>query len=515
MLYYTVFRRAQWVLLLIASTVFYLLAGPKYMVYIIVTALVTYGSARKIQSLHDEEERETEKAKADRDRQKKLRKEYTAKRKRWLLLDLFINIGILATIKYLDFFLQGVTGILARFGIEWSKTFAFVLPLGISFYTFMVVGYILDIYWKRYKAEKNFFKLFLFTSYFPHITQGPISRYNKLAPQFLGVHRFDYDRLCKGLQLMLWGYFEKMVIADRLSVFYGGVYTHWDSLRGMPLILAIIFLSLQLYLDFQGCMDIGRGVSQTFGIDLEVNFARPYFSKNMPEFWRRWHITLGAWFKDYLLYPVSISKLCKSLNKWTRKKWGNTVSRTVATIIPAACVWVITGLWHGAATRFLLWGAYHGVLIIGGAIFQIPFQKLGKALHIKMEAWSFDLFRMIRTFILSAIGRIFFVSDGFKQAVRIIWRTFDIRNLNLYTLWDESLYTYGLDRPNFILALVLIALIWGVGIYQEKGVVIRDWIAEQNLVFRWVLYLLLIFGILLLGVYGEGYNAANFIYQQF
>lgn len=519
-LYFTLFRKHQWVLLLLASIAFYLFSGPKYIVFIAITSVSTYFFARRIQFLHDKEKKFIAENELTKDEKKSVKKKYTRKRKLWLLSDFLINIGMLCVIKYINFALSGVSAVLAKFGVNWSKSFDFVLPLGISFYTFMVVGYILDIYWKRYRAETNILKLALFTSYFPHIVQGPIGRYNKLAKQFSERHRFDYDRVKKGLLLMLWGYFEKMVIADRLAIFANGVYARWNEVTGLPLVLAIIFFSMQLYLDWTGCMDIARGVSQIFGIELEKNFWHPYFSKNMPEFWRRWHITLGAWFKDYLLYPVSMSKLCKSINRFTRKKWGNQASRAFSTVIPAACVWIVTGIWHGAAMCYVLWGVYHGILIILGAVFEIPIQKLCKVLHIQTECFSFHLFRMARTFFLSAIGRIFFVSTaGFSHALLIIKRTFDFRNFGLHTMWDESLYSFGLDRHDFTLSIILIALIWVVSMLQEKfakdGKGIRDVVGEQNLVFRWILYFGLIFGIIILGKYGSGYNAGTFVYGQF
>lgn len=515
LLYFTVFKKAQWVLLLIASIFFYLCSGPQYIVFVLITTITTYLFGLRIQVLHNREKRLVSNPKIEKDEKKKIKKQFTRKCKFYLILDLLVNIGMLAIIKYTDFALTGVSAVLAKYGIDWSKEFNFVLPLGISFYTFMTIGYILDVYWKRYEAEKNPFKMLLFATYFPHIMQGPIARYNKLMPQFKENHKFDYDRVTKGLQLMLWGYFEKMVIADRLSIFATGVYDKWDQVTGLPLVIAIIFFSMKLYLDFQGCMDIGRGVSQIFGIELEINFWHPYFSKDMPEFWRRWHITLGAWFKDYLLYPVSMSGLCKSINRFTRKHWGNAVSRSLSTIIPATCVWLITGVWHGAAMCYVLWGVYHGILIISGAVFEIPIQKLTKALHINTECWSFNLFRMIRTFTLSAIGRIFFVaSAGFGQAVEIIKRTFDFKNFNLHMLLDSSLYDFGLDKNGFILSILLIALMWVVGMLQEK-MNIRDEIAKQNIVFRWTLYLMLIASILVFGIYGSGYDASAFVYGQF
>jgi D-alanyl-lipoteichoic acid acyltransferase DltB (MBOAT superfamily) len=515
-----VFRKCQWIFLLLASIVFYLFSGPKYIVYIIISSLAIYFFARYIQYLHDKEQKTISESDFSKEEKKAFKKKYTGKRKRILLLDFLVNLGLLCVIKYTDFILSGVSLFLGKFGVDWSKEFNFVLPLGISFYTFMLVGYILDVYWKRYKAETNYFKLALFSVYFPHIVQGPIGRYNRLSEQFFQDHSFDYDRVTKGFQLILWGYFEKMVIADRLLVFTNGVLGKWEQLSGLPLILGLSFFSIQLYLDWLGCMDIARGVSQIFGIELDRNFWHPFFSKNMPEFWRRWHISLGSWFKDYLLYPVSMSGLCKSINKFTRKKWGNQASRALSSVIPAACVWIITGLWHGAAACYVLWGVYHGILIILSAVLDVPIQKLNKLLHINTECFSFNLFRMIRTFILSTIGRIFFAtSAGLTEAVLILRRTFDFRHLSLHTLWDESLYTYGLDRYNFTLALILIGVVWCVSMLQEKfdkeNLCIRDVIAQQNIVFRWILYLGLIAAILIFGMYGTGYNAGAFFYGQF
>ena len=427
---------------------------------------------------------------------------------------------MLCVIKYTDFILSGVSTILSKFGMDWSKEFNFILPLGISFYTFMLVGYILDVYWKRYRAETNYFKLALFSMYFPHIVQGPIGRYNRLAPQFFADHPFDYNRVTKGFQLILWGYFEKMVISDRIQAFTNGILANWQQLTGFPLLLGISLFSIQLYLDWMGCMDIAHGVSEIFGINLDRNFWHPFFSKNMPEFWRRWHISLGAWFKDYLLYQVSMSGLCKKINKFTRRKWGNQASRAFSAVIPAAVVWIVTGVWHGAASCFVLWGVYHGILIITSSLFEIPIQKLCKFLHIDTECFSFNLFRMIRTFMLSTIGRIFFaVSAGFTTMIEFTKRMFDFRQFGLHTLWDESLFSYGLDRHGFTLAMLLVVLVWCVSMLQEKfdkdNKTVRDVIAEQNIVFRWVLYLGLIAGILIFGMYGSGYDAGAFFYGKF
>ena len=291
LLYFTVFRKHQQVILIAASVVFYLFSGPKYIVFILITSFVTWLTGLQIQKINDEGQIALSAGNLDKDQKKEIKKTYKNKARVYLIAAMIIIIGILAVLKYTDFFLQEVSFLT---GISFGRTFAFVVPLGISYYTFMVVGYMLDVFWKRYSAEKSFFKIFLFTIYFPHITQGPIGRYDKLSPQFDEDHAFDYDRVTKGIQLMLWGLFEKLVIADRLAIFTNGVYAEWKTASSYAIIIAMIFFSIRLYMDFQGCMDIGRGVSQIFGIDLDLNFKRPYFSRGMQEFWQRWHITLGA-----------------------------------------------------------------------------------------------------------------------------------------------------------------------------------------------------------------------------
>ena len=215
-----------------------------------------------------------------------------------------------------------------------------------------------------------------------------------------------------------------------------------------------------------------------------------------------------------------MSGLCKKINKFTRRKWGNQASRAFSAVIPAAVVWIVTGVWHGAASCFVLWGVYHGILIITSSLFEFPIQKLCKFLHIDTECFSFNLFRMIRTFMLSTIGRIFFaVSAGFTTMIEFTKRMFDFRQFGLHTLWDESLFSYGLDRHGFTLAMLLVVLVWCVSMLQEKfdkdNKTVRDVIAEQNIVFRWVLYLGLIAGILIFGMYGSGYDAGAFFYGKF
>ena len=507
---YYIFQPYQKVVLFFSSILFYCFAGPKYIIYIFLSTLTTYFCAYFISDIYKALDNGSGLSLAEQKQQQEC-----AKRKAlWILrLDFLVVLGILVVLKYFNFFSKAFFGFLGLFQIERDPIFLnLVMPLGLSYFTFMNLGYILDVYWKKIPVEKEFTKFALFTMYFPHVVQGPISRYGQLAPQFLERKRFDYDRLCSGLQLALWGYFKKMVIADRLNIFVSQIYDNPQSYHGVVFLVATIFYSIQIYADFSGCMDIVGGVSETFGITLEKNFDHPYFSRSIPEFWRRWHMTLGTWFKDYVFYPASRTRFCKDFNKWTRKRFGNSVSRTWSSVIPLLCVWLLTGLWHGAAWKYVAWGLFHGLLIIGGTVFAKQIQQLTSFLRIQTDRFSWHLFQVLRTFTLCCIGRVFFRANGFRAAIDIFVRTFS--DFQPWILFDGSLYTYGLDRPNFLLALICILILFFVDLLQEQ-MTLRKAFARQNLVFRWIILYAAIFSILIFGIYGPGYDASRFIYNNF
>ena len=507
---YYIFQPCQKIILLFSSILFYCFAGPKYIIYIFLSTLTTYFCAYFISDIYKALDNSSGLSPAE---QKQQQEHVKRKALRILRLDFLIVLGILVVLKYFNFFSRTFFDLLGLFRIERDPVFLnLVMPLGLSYFTFMNLGYILDVYWKKIPVEKEFTKFALFTMYFPHVVQGPISRYGQLAPQFLERKRFDYDRLCSGLQLALWGYFKKMVIADRLNIFVSQIYDNPQSYHGVVFLVATIFYSIQIYADFSGCMDIVGGVSETFGITLEKNFDHPYFSRSIPEFWRRWHMTLGTWFKDYVFYPASRTRFCKDFNKWTRKRFGNSVSRTWSSVIPLLCVWLLTGLWHGAAWKYVAWGLFHGFLIIGGTVFAKQIQQLTSLLRIQTDRFSWHLFQVLRTFTLCCIGRVFFRANGFRAAMDIFVRTFS--DFQPWILFDGSLYTYGLDRPNFLLALVCILILFFVDLLQER-MALRKAFARQNLVFRWIILYAAIFSILIFGIYGPGYDASQFIYNNF
>ena len=393
------------------------------------------------------------------------------------------------------------------------ESVGWIAPLGFSYYTLSLIGYLADVYWKKEKAEKNYFKLLLFTIYFPKILEGPISKYRNVAPHLFDDHTFDYSQLCFGLQRMIWGYFKKLVIADRLALFVNEVFGNPFDHFGSDFFVAAILGSIQLYCDFSGCMDIGLGISECFGIRLEENFNRPFSSRSVAEFWRRWHITLGVWYKDYVYMPISASpQLIKAVGI-IRKRFGKRPGKLFSTIIPLLVVWILTGLWHGTGYNYLLWGLYWGGLIILSLAFDPEIKKLTKYLKINTNSAIFTLFQKTRTFALFVISR--FIT--LPKTLDVTWYAFRqiFTNFAPGRIIDGNLLKLGIDVPRFIVVSLAITLLGYVSHNQEKGIKIRKWIATQPLPVRWLIYYGGIIAVLVFGTYGPGYSASAFVYMAY
>lgn len=508
-LYYLVPAKGRCLIILASSIVFYGLNGKIYLLYIAVTTVITWLATRcfgyldaKFEcAISDLEDKElVAKKKSHNKRLKKL----------IMLLTLLISLGILGYTKYTNFIISNINLFTKS---QFATINNIIVPLGVSFYTFMSIGYMLDVYWKKYEPEKNLLKYATFITYFPHIVQGPIDRYNKMAPELFGEKKFDFDRFRSGVELIIWGFFQKLVIANRLNIFVNSVFSSYKSNYGVVWIVTLALYSVQTYADFSGCMDIARGVSELFGITLQKNFDHPYFAKTIPEFWRRWHISMGEWFKDYLFLPISNSKFVKKNSKKIGKKWGIEARRNFVSCFPIIFVWLATGIWHGAGWTFLCWGIYHGILTIGSTLLEDKFAKINEFLHINTTTFAWRLFQMIRTFALCCIGRIFFRSESIGMAFTIFKNLFT--KVNIYMLFDQSIYTWGgLDRQDFMMALISIIVMWAVSMMQVRFSV-REKINEQNIVFRYIMMYLGIFSVIIFGIYGSGYDASSFIYGQF
>lgn len=492
--YYIIPKKAQWVWLLAASVFFYVSSKPVFLVFLGASILITYLSALYMKKLDNEKNATLEKRQNSKTKSKGTGFEKKANRKRLAvcIVGTVLNVGILAYTKYVNFFLENIS---AATGSEFTAIDV-IIPLGISFYTFQTTGYLIDVYRRNAEPEKNPLKYALYASFFPQILQGPIAKYNELAPQMFAHHRFNYEKVKSGLLRMLWGFFKKLVIADRVAIFVNMVYNNYEDYSGFVVAVAAIFYMVQLYTDFSGYMDIAIGAGEALDITMTENFKAPFFSSGVPEFWRRWHVSLGRWFKDYIYIPM-----------------GGNRKGTIRTLVNLAVVWIVTGVWHGASWNFVFWGVYFGALIIISRLLTPYIKKLEEKLRINTECFSFRFFAILKTFLLVCFGFIFFRADGFITSLRMIKSM--ITQFNPWVFFDGTFLELGLDGKNWNVVIISLIVLFCVSLANEKGIKVREKIAQQNLAFRWAIYLIGIFAVMIFGIYGAAYDAASFIYFDF
>lgn len=491
LIYYMIPGKYQWCGLLLFSLCFFLVSAVPYTVfYLLISILVTFFCTRS------------------------MGKSGKNNAKAALAVGVIINIGLLGLLKYSNFFSQ-------NFNVFFSVLHLPVrlpkldlpAPLGISYYTLSVLGYLLDCYWGTVSPQTSLMKTALFVSYYPQLTSGPVVRYQQVSPELYRRHQFDYQAVTFGLQRMLWGIFKKLVLSARLGILVDTIYGDPSSYQGLYVWMAAGLFVLQLYTDFSGCIDIIMGVSECYGIKLPENFRTPLFSRSVQEFWQRWHITLGAWMRDYILYSVLRSALCRKLAQWVKPRWGKKAARQIPAYLGMLCVWLLMGLWHGGSWKYVIGvGCWFWVLIVLSQTLEPLSNKIIQSLHINTGCFSWHLFQSLRVFVLVSFGTMFLRLDGLLTTLRTMKLGLSCWNPEIF--FDGSLFQLGLDRPDFWVAVFGLGLLLLVSVMQEKGSV-REWLARQNLVFRWVVLFALIFGIVFMGSYGPGYDAQSFIYEQF
>ncbi|MBP5160215.1 MAG: MBOAT family protein [Lachnospiraceae bacterium] len=513
-IYYVVPKKAQWVILLIASIGYYLTADLSYMPFMAGTIVSTYLFGLWLQNLNNRQKGSLAAEGLEKEEKKRIKETFKKKKRRVLALAVLVLVGILFVVKYTNFTLDNIERLSKVFGFEFDKPiFNLVLPLGISFYIFMSISYVVDLYREKVTAERNPFKFALFISFFPHVVQGPIARFGDLEPQLIAPHKFETANIKSGFELMLYGVFKKLVLADRIGIIAAQVLGNWQDYGRYEILLAAILYSVQIYTDFSGCMDIITGIAKMFGIELSKNFDHPYFSKNIPEFWRRWHASLGAWFKDYLFYPISVSKFCQFINRKCRKFFGANAGRIISSLLPIYAVWFATGIWHGATWQYVLWGFCHGTLVALSLIFTPVFDKLSVKLKINRDCFSFKLFQMIRTFMLCTFVRIIPYMGSTSEAFGVFKQMWTKNNP--WVIFSGSIFSnLGVTTYDLVIIARAIAVVWIVSIMQEKFSV-REQFTKQNLVFRWIVIYAAIMIIVIYGIYGAGFTATDFLYRDF
>lgn len=486
-LYYIVPKKMQWIVLLVFSYMYYLSGNAKYLFFIVFSTLVTYGFALAIDTLQQKGAE-----------QKVLR--------RLVALGMVCNLGMLGVVKYTGFFVENLN---LLFHLDWQ--FKILFPLGISFYTFQSSGYLMDVYWKRIRAERNLFRYALFVSFFPQLLQGPIGRWEKLGTQLEEEHSFDMVMVRRGLERIVWGFAKKMIIADWAGVFVDAIWGNMDQFNGIAF-FGLIFYGIQLYADFSGAMDVVIGIGNLFGIEMEENFRRPYLATSMADFWKRWHMSLGEWMMNYVFYPVTLSGWMMKIGKWSKAKFGRKQGRVIPIAIADVIVFFLVGIWHGASWKYVVYGLLNGVIIAFSELMTNRYRTWKTALHIKGDEKWYHMFCIVRTFIIVNLRWFFDRSDTLTEGIYMVKQAFT--HFAPSQILEISAGTGGTAYVPWALLIIAVGcvIMVTVGCIQEKGVPIRASIEKLPWPVVLCIYLLLLMSI---GFFGSTASPRGFIYAQF
>lgn len=485
--YYICSKKHRWIVLLISSILFFLFSSSwKLLLYLIFGILTTYIGTNYMQK------------KCKTEKQKKIT----------MIVTLVSILTILFILKYINIFPMTFN----LFGKLFHLNFTFgmislLAPLGVSYYTLSLTGYIIDIYRGAYEPQKNIFKLGLFACYYPIMISGPIVRYKTMEKELFESKSFSYDNLFQGFERFIYGLMKKLVIADQLAPFVRTVFNNYTHYTGIYIIIAVILYAIQIYADFSGCMDIVNGASKMYGITLLENFDSPFFSKNLSEFWRRWHISLGTWSKDYIMYPLLKSNVFQKLGKSCKKKFGKKIGKMIPTILSILILWLLIGLWHGASYKYIFAaGILPWIYLTVSQLLENPIEKFTQKLNIRTNCFSFRLFQSLRTIVLMCLIWLFACSPSLGQSIQVIKNIFVLSRVTLFE-----------ELPQLPINILLLTggLVLVVDYLKYKGINVIEKFQQQNWWFRWGILLMIITIILIYGAYGPGYNASDFIYGGF
>ncbi len=479
LLYYTIFKKIQWPFLLAISLLFYYWCADLAILYIIAEGFLIWGGAFLLDNI-------------------------TRGRRLVFWTCLSLNVFFLLLIKFPDF----VSNIIGK---------GFLAPLGISFISFSALSYLIDVYNRKYPAEKNFFKTFLFISFFPQITQGPINRWEPMQQLFVS-HRLDRERFERNMLLILFGLMKKYAIADSLSGFVNGIFDYDPASQpGSIIAFGIVLFAFQEYTDFSGGIDIVLGVAGLFGINMAPNFRQPYFSKSLAEFWRRWHITLGEWMKEYVFFPFALTKPMLRFISFCRKKMSKSISRTLPASLTTILVFFCVGLWHGR--EYIAWGLYNGIVIAVSDLLTPLYKNLKNALHINDKTRPYTVFQIIRTFVVVGIGWYFDRITNLGHSIAMLRQTFlnwDICEFreSFHTVlarsnpyfWRFTIVSLSIAAISFIILLIF-------SILRENNIDVYLWLKMKKRWIRWGLCYAMMMLIMLSLIFSD--NPTGFMYEKF
>lgn len=505
-------QKHRWKILLIASYIFFWSISGKLIIYLLLSTFSIHYTGLWLNTIAADGKLKIQEA--EKEERKSIKASVKNKQRAVVVFMVCIHIGLLLCLKYLNFFGTNVNNLLTLLDLpDVFPATKFALPIGISFYTLQAVSYIVDVYRGKISADKNLGRLALFMSFFPVIMEGPICRYSDTANSLFEGKRIVYANLISGMQRILFGLFKKIVIADRLNLLVKTVFNRYESYDGTVIFVAMLCYTCQLYMDFSGTMEIVIGIGEIFGVKIPENFRQPFFSKNISEFWTRWHITLGTWFRDYVYYPLSLTKPLKKLTSAARKKVGSYYGPLISGTLALGVVWLCNGLWHGSAWSYIFFGFYHFAMIAMGNITLPLVRKITGKLHINHEALPYRIMQIIKTFILINIGELFFRANGLRAGLNMF--KIMVTDFSLSTFSGSTLLKLGMDIKDFVVVIIGVAIVFVISVMREKGISPGAQIAKRNTFVRWSVYYAAILCIIVFGAYGMGYAPVDPMYAGF
>ena len=509
-LYFLIPHSFQWILLLIFSLFFYTRAGYPALVFLVSAAVLAYLTALWMEK-ENVRAKEAISALKDRDQKAAVREDSKKKKRYRFILMCIVLFGVWGIAKYSSMVLETAAQLVPSADMSGMQTLAdrLIVPLGISFYTFNCAGYVIDISRKKYPAEKNFFRFLLYVSFFPHIIQGPFSRFDRLGRTLFEPHSFDWDRMAAGMLRMLYGYSEKLLVADKLSPTVSAVMANPSKTPGIYLVAAVLGYGIQLYADFSGYMNIMCGLCQILGIELEENFRQPYFAVSIQNYWQRWHMTLGHWYSDYIFYPASMGKTAQKIGRKARARFGPRMGKLLPSYFAMIFVWTLTGLWHGASWTFVIWGWLNFVFIVFSMQAAPAYDFLKTKLHINDQKLYWRIIQVLRTILLVSLLRIFYCSPTVGAALEYIRLIFTPNWHLILRPWPLLVTACAGSAVTLKYILAGTCAIFAVDLVKEN-----DWKLKIPMPVRMAVYGLLICALIIGAGSGDG-AAGGFMYAQF
>lgn len=505
-------KKVRWVTLVLSGYAFFWIISGKLVIFLMGTTLITHYIGVWISSVKLECSIAVSEVSGE--KRSQIKKQYKKREKMILAGGIILLLSALFYLKYYNFFVQNTNYVFEVAGSQFAlQPKTLILPIGISFYTLQAIGYMADVYWGKVDGRQHPGKIALFLGFFPQIMEGPISMYSQTADALWEGNSLKGENLSRGSVRILWGLFKKMIIADRLYMVVQTIFEHYENYHGVMIAVAAVAYTVQLYMEFSGCMDIIIGSGKMFGITLPENFCQPFASKNAAEFWRRWHITLGVWFKTYIFYPVSVSGFVKKWNKFGKAHLGKYITKLGVSAFCLFPVWLCNGLWHGAKWSYIFYGMYYFTILLAGVALEPVRGKTIKLLHLKEQAFYYRTIQIMKTWIIIFTGELFFRANGLRAGIRMFRSMF--HNFEVQKLWDGTLLNLGLDKADYLAILIGCVVVGVVGIIKERNLLGEEGIGKLYLPVRWAIYYGLILAIVIFGAYGIGYQQVDMIYAGF